>query len=245
MYSKRVNKYLHEVYKEYGLNTMCKVARIMLVSDKHKDDKKFRNEVHGEICETVLECCIIDFMENHPKETKQWRLEKGMILKDLSNRTSDFKTEIDITLFTPFKILSFECKCYSGNKTLVDKCTVVRKGVSPSDIYRQHKLHFTMINSNFSKFRIVNEDTSKYGPMQIGFFDFSVGTLSDQRDEKWKKLMPLIDNTTIHELLESYLNKPVCWDMQSVNIALDVINKHKEKNREAHLDYVKKLHNKK
>lgn len=242
MFSKRTNKYLNLVYNKYGYKQMCKVARIMLVSKKYKDDIQFRNEVHGEICESVLQCGIHEFMKQHPNETKDWKLEKGLILKDPENKLSDFKTEVDITLFTPFKILTFECKCYSGNKTLTDKCTIVRKSVKPYDVYKQHKIHYTVLFENFKKFRLDNEATNKYSPIQIAFFDFSLGSLEDKREPRWQKLMPAVSYDTLDELLESYIDKPICWKMNYVCKALTVINKHKEVNRQEHLDYVKQLH---
>lgn len=244
MYSERINEYLKVVYEKYGMNKMCKVAKIMLVSKRNKSNKDFRNTVHGEICETVLECAIVDFMSRHPKETKEWRLEKGMVLKDLQNPDSPFKTEIDVTLFTPFKILTFECKCYGGDKIIEKECTVVRKGLPNADIYKQHKLHYKTINSNFKNFRLINEKTAQYSPMQIGFFDFSTGTIRDNRDSEWKKVMPLVSYDTIDEVLETYLNKPICWDMECVNKVLDMINKHKKRHRKEHLEYVKGLHGK-
>lgn len=244
MFTKRTNEYLNAVYDKYGYLKMCKVARMMLVSKKHKDDIEFRNQVHGEVCESVLQCGIKEFMSKHPKETCDWRLEKGLILKDPENKLSEFKTEVDITLFTPFKILTFECKCYSGNKTLVDKCTVVRKSVKPYDVYKQHKIHYTVLFSNFRKFRIDDEKLQKYSPIQIAFFDFSLGTLEDKREPRWQNLMPAVGYDTLEDLLNSYLDKPVCWKMPYVHKALTVINKHKEVFRKEHLEYVKQLHKK-
>ena len=216
----------------------------MLELPNHKRNKTFRNTVHGELCETILEICIIDFMKQYSEETKEWVYDKGMVIKDITNMSSNFRTEIDLTLFTPFKILSFECKSYSGDKEFINECTVRRKGIKDCDVYNQHRNHYVTLMKTMKPFRLRNEYTDKIAPMQVAYFDFSLGSKVDNRDKKWRALMPIITVNNIHKLLTTYLDKPRCWDMSYINRALKLIDRNKELKTKKHLEYVKSLHGK-
>ena len=198
-YKNDTNKILLDYYKAKGKESTISVATKMLELKNHKEDKVFYAHVHGEICETVCEICILDFMKRHQAETKDWILEKGLILKDPESENKRYMTELDLTLFTPFKIFTIECKSYRGNKIFTGKCTVNRKNIHPTDVYSQHEKHYKTLIHNFEAFRITTNETLKNAPMLIGYFNFSQGTVTDKRTDKWKRLMPIIDINNIDE----------------------------------------------
>ena len=76
-----------------------------------KAKKNFKTDVNGEVCETVLEIGILEFMKRYPKACKEWVLKKGLIVKDIDDPNNGFLTEIDLVLATPQMIYLFECKC--------------------------------------------------------------------------------------------------------------------------------------
>lgn len=234
----QVNKKLLAYYEEHGVDDTIRLCHEMLQSKLHKDELAFRTQVHGEICETVLEIKVLDFMRKHKLEDK-WFYEKGLILKDINRPNSQFSTEIDFTLFTPFKLLTIECKCYAGDKQIIKECTIKRKGQKPMDVYKQHSMHFKVLMSNLHTFHREQEINGKrVAPIQACYFSFAEGTIEDLREEKYSRSMPILTVNNIDRLLEWFMNDTRTWDMKALRKAIDVINKHKEKNTKDHLDYV-------
>lgn len=240
-YKNNTNAMLHEYYNKRGLKETIEVATKMLELKNHKEDKVFYSQVHGEICETICELCILDFMNSNPKATKDWILKKGLILKDPDGKDT-YMTELDLTLFTPFKIFTIECKSYRGHKTFTDRCTVKRKNIHPTDVYAQHEKHYKTLLSNFEGFRVIEKNTVNIAPMLIGYFDFSIGTVKDERSDTWKELMPILNVNNINAYLKYLTNPLVCWKMSYVKRAVDIIGKKTNQNTKRHLDYVKSLH---
>lgn len=228
--------------------------------NKTKDMKKFiavcreilekkasTPEMRGEVCETVLYVMLNDFIEKN--KLKGWRVSKGLILKDV-NREKDhnYYTEVDLTLFTPKCVYSFECKCYKGEKYLTDKGSLyVKRGKEfkkSLDVFDQHFKHFKVLYDNI-KFAIDKSvDDSKYKTFKLLYFDFSIERTGDKRDKKYQSLFPIINESNLYSLFNTYNDRPNYWNMELVNKALDIIEKASEKNAEKHLAYVKSLHKK-
>lgn len=242
-YSEGLNRKIRDFYKQTGsIEQTEKLCHALLVSNTHKSDKNFLAQIHGEVCESLLECIIVDFILKHNLKGK-WFYEKGLILKDpYAKSTSPYMTELDLTLFTPYKILTIECKCYGGDKILADKCTIKRKGKKSFDIYAQHKKHYKVLISNLSTYRYKNETTANIAPLQIGYFNYSLGSIKDERTKEWRMKMPLLTYENITKLLELYLDKPTCWNMDRVRKAVNMIAKDKNARKQKHLEYVKNLH---
>lgn len=239
-YADRLNAKILDFYKQYGINNTIALGKAVLNSKMHKDDEEFRTAVHGEICESILECCVKDFIRRNGLQRK-WFYSKGLVLKDLDNQDSDYKTEIDFTIFTPHKIIAIECKSYGGVKYLKEKGLIVRPKKKPYDVYGQHEKHVQAIIQNFIGFRDNSEKSNKYGIVQMGLFDFSNGDLHDQREEMWKKVMPVVNVENVEEFLSMQLNKPGLWDIKMLRQAVKIIEKRNGKRREEHLEYVKGL----
>lgn len=242
-YSDALNKNIKDFYKKsMDITKTERFCRALLESPMHKDNTNFLAQIHGEVCESLLECIIVDFILKH-KLNGKWFYEKGLILKDPYAKSSNpYMTELDLTLFTPYKILTIECKCYGGDKVLTDKCTIKRKGKKSFDVYAQHEKHYKVLLSNLNTYRYKNETTANISPLQIGYFNYSLGDIKDERSREWQTKMPLLTYDNITNLLELYLDKPTCWNMERVRKAVNIIAKDKNARKKKHLEYVKGLH---
>lgn len=241
-YKSSTHDILLEYHKKFGREKTIQIAHAMLESNTHKKEGHFLSHVHGEICETVLEMCIIDFIREYNLDSKGWFYSVGLILKDVNNPGNGYFTELDLTLFTPQKIFAFECKSYGGDKRITDKCTIRKKKGGTFDVYDQHEKHFKVLADQMQPFRIASLKTRGYAPYQLVLFDYALGKTEDTRDNSCKVLMPCIDETNVFNLLKTAFDKPVQWDIARVKRAVDIINKHNKENTEKHLKYVQELH---
>ena len=174
-------------YSQRGIEQTREFCQKLLEAENHKDNKDFKAKVHGEICEALLEAILTDYIKKN-KLSNRWFFEKGMVIKDLDSRNKDFYTELDLTLFTPGKVVLFECKSYAGEKKLCDECTIVRS-CGEFDVYKQNKNHMVVLNTNIKSCCTSNVA----GAYKLALFNFSIGGLKDLRDEKRKKIMPVIE----------------------------------------------------
>lgn len=244
-YKNTTNEVLLELYKTSGLKNTIDVGKAMLESSLHKDNKHFRAHTHGEICETILECIIIDYFKQYNLNKYKWFYKKGLILKDVNNPDSGYFTELDFTVFTPQKIFAFECKSYNGDTRITDKCTIRRKTGGTFDVFEQHKKHFMVLADQLKPFRIHNSANALEIPYQLVLFDFSTGKTEDERDTSNKLLMPCLDEKNVLNIFKTVYNMPIMWDIDRVHTAMEIIERHSEENREKHLKYVQSLHGKK
>lgn len=199
-------------------------------------DTKFSVDVHGEICETVLECLIYEYCKNNKKSSKGWRLEKSLILKDLASKNKDYYTELDLVLFAPQGVLGFECKSYQGPKTLTGN-GVLQNSYHSFDVYKQHKTHMDVLASNFDYFRKKTAVNSK--PYSMYLFNFSLGAIEDHRPVQYQKLMPVLEVSDVPKILGNMKEAAIVWDIALVNKALDTITQNSEMLHQKHLEYVK------
>lgn len=234
------NEVLLSYFKEHDLEATIKVATAMLKSDSFKSNKTFHSHVHGEICETVLECIVLDYMRKHPERTKTWFYSKGLIIKDILNPNNGYFTEVDLILFTPQKIYVFECKSYGGDKKITDKCKIVKKKGGSFDVYDQHEKHARVLSEQLNPFR--KRETFHLPGYQLALFNFSLGETLDVRTPQNKVLMPCVDTTNVTKLFEINKDKEVIWNMAYVSRAIKIIERNGQENAKKHLDYVKNLH---
>lgn len=243
-YKESTHTLLLEQYQKFGSERTIAIARAMLQSNTHKKEKAFLSHVHGEICETVLEMLILDFIKENNLSSKGWFYETGLILRDVNKPGSGYFTELDVTLFTPQKIFAFECKSYGGDKRITDKCTIRKKKGGTFDVYDQHMKHFKVLADQMQPFRIASIKTRGVAPYQLILFDFALGNTEDVRDTSSKLLMPCLDEKNVTNILKESFGDPVQWDIVRVRKAINIITRNKEKNTESHLNYVKGLHKK-
>ena len=240
MYKDKTREIILDYYKNYGLKAVIEFAQNLLQLPNFKSDMQFRNEVHGETCEAILECCVIDFIKANKLE-KKWFYTKGLVLKNVNN-PDRFLTEVDFILFTPYQVIPIECRSYAGAKIITNRCTINRKDKQPYDVYAQHKLHSDILIDNISSFRLKTMDSFHVNPFQLAMFDFSRGGLRDTRDILAKREMPILNVNNIHKFLNTFIDKPETWHLQSLKRFVKIVNTHKERNTKLHLDYVKSLH---
>ena len=241
-YKESTNKKLLQLYKNEGLETTIKVARAMLESTLHKKEGYFLSHVHGEICETVLECSILEYFSRYNLGERGWFYKKGLILKDVNNPKSGYFTELDLTVFTPYKIFAFECKSYGGDKKIVDKCTIRKKKGGSFDVFDQHDKHIRVLSDQLEPFRIRTAETQRFAPYQLILFDFATGNTQDVRKPEDKLRMPCLNETNVLNIFRMNKDVPVMWDIGMVNKAVQIIDKKGRENAEKHLKYVKGLH---
>jgi Nuclease-related domain. len=113
-YKDSTNEVLLDYYKENGFQKTVDVAKSMYNVNLKNAKKNFKTDMNGEVCETVLEIGILEFMKRYPKACEHWVLKKGLIIKDIEDPNNGFMTEIDLVLATPQMIYLFECKSYTG-----------------------------------------------------------------------------------------------------------------------------------
>lgn len=234
---------LIELYESKGYEHVVATAFDMLKSRLHKDDEKFRIELHGEISEVILEISIIKYLKDN--NITDYRLSKGLILKDTSsNGNKEFSTECDLTLFTTQSIITFECKSYSGNVELKGLGTVYREGKKYRDVWAQNKLHKETLFNNFhSAYKGLPSMRDNNPGIKTVFFSMANGKLVDSRSDKSKKAMPALECKDVQSYLKDVLStKQVKWNMVIVNKFLDIIEKNNSNRVDKHINYVKSLH---
>lgn len=219
------------VYKQYGLKSVLKSANDILHSSLYHDDVKFRTELQGELCETVLEIIVTDAIAKE-SYAKDWFFCKGTVLKDRYNLHNDFFTEIDFILFTAGCLYLFECKSYTGDKVLTGKGLLQSSSGRSFDVYKQSVLHKQVIEGWVNDFALRDRSPR----IQMCMFLFSNGEVQDKRDTVSKRELPCL---TTDNLL-SYLKKkhdPV-WDLKYLQKVKATFDKNSPKFRKQHLAYV-------
>lgn len=229
-----------EVIRKYSkgkdINVVKNVCYEILKSDNSS------GVIRGELCE----CLLVLLLENYIKKNnlKDWVIAKGLILKDLDNTGSNFLTELDVTLFTPKMIYLFECKSYKGEKKLTKECTLYSKNnkswVKRVDVFDQHKRHFICLYKYVKKFRVNKDPKAKC--FKIIMFDFSIGGIKDLREDKFKSLMPLLNENNLYSLFDNYEELEDNWDMKYIAKVIESLEKASSKRVDTHLEYVKSLH---
>ena len=246
-YKDNTNEVLLEYYKENGFQKTVAVAKSMYNVNLKNTVKNFKTDMNGEVCETVLEIGILEFMKRYPQACKDWVLKKGLIVRDINDPNNGFFTEIDLVLATPQMIYLFECKSYTGKKILTNECTI-KTPKRTFDVYKQNFLHAKTFLAQFTPYRC--NKSSKVFPIQLALFSLAKGEIVDKRTDINKTLMPLIEIENLFSFLAKNIptstnSVPTLWKMNYVKRALDIISNKSDEYRSKHLKYVKTLHPKK
>lgn len=237
MLKEKAQRQILDIYEERGATMAIAVARRVLELSKGQRNFNSKKIINGEICETVLEIALMEYC----KKNLSAFYSKGLILKN-REISEDFLTEIDLVLFTPQKIVIWECKGHNGDKKIKEQCTICRAGEDDYDVYKQNCLHRDAIIANFERFRIANPGTVGCVPTQLALFNFSLGDVYDMRPEQNKLLMPLIEIGEVEPYIEQCIKGPVCWNVEALGKAVRIIEANKERLRKQHLAFVKSIH---
>lgn len=231
-------------YMKNGAKHVYALAEAMLRSSVHKGEEEFRTALHGEICEAVLEVALADYIKRNAKNTKDWFIKKGLILRDPTAVNSDYLTELDLTLFTPNCIYLFECKSYSGDKIIEEKCTL-RTTKKAFDVYTQNAAHEETLLKNICELKVKGETAYKSKGTQKVLFSFSIGDLQDTRSASAKNDMPCLQLSDLDAFLSKRASSEKIWNMPAVRKAADVMETKSKGLRAKHLAYVKRVRSEK
>lgn len=214
--------------KKYGTKTAIAAAKEALRI--YKGDKSFKQQFNGEICEVVLEMLLLDVCATRD----DMFYVKGLVLPD-AETLSEFLTEIDFMIATPRCVYCVECKSYAGDKRIVENGTIVVQNHDfCRDVFKQNKMHLEVLNKMIGAF-------SKSPRYQMLLFNFSTGSIIDERDERAKRIFPVVDETSIFERMNEDGLSDV-WDYEGLLCAKEKLEKFSNKNRARHLKYVQGLH---
>ncbi len=197
-----------ECYRQYGLAKVnAQAKKLILQCEREKLDYHIRSTIKGELAEVVLECHLAEIQKYIPMSV----VSKGLCIRDVNTKRT---TEMDVTFFTPCRIYMFECKSYSGKKTITNECTLTNATVS-KDVYGQSLHHMQTLNRYLVPYRL-NRDVKGVGPFKLALFELSTQECSDQREDIWKSRVPLLTIDNIQEFLvrELTASSKVNWDIQ-------------------------------
>ena len=235
--NKTFNSLVNYYNKDKNIKKFLALTKAMVTSPKSTP------LMRGEICESLLYVILTDFIERN--NLKDWRISKGLILKDIrEGANKDYLTELDLTLFTPKCIFSFECKSYRGEKFLTDTGSLyVKRGKryrKVMNVFDQHAKHFNVLQDNLKCAYQPNED-ERFKSYRLLYFDFGDIPTEDRREDKYRGMFPICNVNNVYSLFKDFNKRPNYWDMNRVNRVVDIIEKAGEKNAKLHLDYVTNL----
>lgn len=196
-------------------------------------EKSLPIQIRGECCELLLELGIMEYarIKNLP-----WFTYKGLVIERRDNKKGT--TELDLTLFTPSRIILFESKYRKGKVKLIDECKIVPEFGSVTDVYKQNIMHL----DNLRKYIYPAIKTVKLNkPFGIVLFVESCVRVQDLRKEEYKALVPLISLENLEQYLRTLeSNKNVVWDINHLHRILIELDKHTDSNLKKHMKAVSK-----
>lgn len=179
-----------------------------------------RGTIKGELAEIYLEYHLLWWMEH----AKNLICIKSLCMK---SKESTATAEIDILLASPCKIYLFECKSFSGSKTLTNEC-FLRGRSSEKDVYDQSKYHLKILNEHIADCHYCGKFKSK--PYKLILFELSSDETDDQRTDHWKQNIPLLTMNNLDIWLASELQKAseVQWNFGKLKEILVELNSTSE-----------------
>lgn len=206
------------IYKTKGIRAADdKVKQLLLQCETSKTDSaRDRGTIKGELAEIYLEYHLLWWMEH----AKCLTCIKSLCIKSI---TSTATAEIDILLASPCHIYLFECKSFSGTKTLTKEC-FLKGHSSEKDVYEQSRYHLKLLNEHIGNCRYPG--TYKEKPYKLILFELSSNGIDDQRTTHWKRNIPLLTMETLDVWIANELNRraEVQWDYQKLLNTLTALN---------------------
>lgn len=229
--------------KSHSLEETLALSKALLDTSLHKGRNKDMSTVgivFGEIGESVLEVMLSHYIKS--RNLKDWFYSPSLVIKDIDTLNSEFLTEIDMVLVSPYKIYLFEAKTYSGMKTIVGSGKIIREKGKDFDVGSQQKLHVRVFDSTFSPFR--RKLASPLHGYSLPLFDFSTFSFEDQRSDSWKELMPILTPDNLFDFLDKQQTKHIIWNVEKVRKVVGLIEKKNIQYdlHSKHLSYVSNLH---
>lgn len=226
-YQESMHDKLFAIYDKYGLEPTFKIAHESLKA--HFPTLEAKQKFNGEVCEAVLEIQINHWIKRYSVDACYIR---SLILPDAKSKNKNFLTEIDMVLFTPWCVYCIECKSYSGDKILMGYGTLLGGSGKRCNVFKQNAMHLKVLDNMIGGLAV----KPKY---QMIMFNFSNGEITDNRSEKAKRELPVVNETNL--FAEIYKLNDKNWDMGGIRKAIPIFEQFSDNNRERHLEYVQSL----
>lgn len=235
------NKILQIYYKKgyaHAIKTIKNLINNANKKTKEFEDKSLAINTRGECCEILLEIQILEFAR---KNNLPWILTKGTTIRRKDHKKGG-TTELDLTLFTPSRIILLESKYRMGKIKLIDKCTIVPNYGNVTDVYKQNIMHLDNLRYYLAD-AVINLKLGS--PFSIALYVEETKRVEDQRSEEYKKLVPLIGEENIFEYLASIAKmKQKIWDIKKLQEILQKLDAESDTLFEEHIERVKKKNDK-
>lgn len=218
-----------ECYRQDGIRAVKEKTRQLIKQcESNTVNYKLRMDIKGELAEVVLECYLMELQ----KSIKPSVISKGLCIRD---RNTGLTTEMDVCFFAPTRIYMFECKSYSGQKTLTKECTLTNKTTS-KDVHGQSLHHMKILNQYLTPYRVNTRDKGQ-SPYKLILFELSTTDCDDRREDRWKKAVPLVtlDQLDAFVVKEFSREQKINWNVQQMLPMLNSLDKQSAVNFKEHL----------
>lgn len=170
-----VHQTLLNILDKDGVPQFLSVAKAMLSVDAGRVPS-MKAQFVGQVCETVLYGLTREYIKLRCVKASCY---PSVVLKNLKDMGSDFRTELDFIICSPYFILTTECKSYAGAITVRGKGEFRHRG-HKADVYRQSVLHHRHLYTYAEQLVKPKLGLSKL-PVFANAFVFSNSTVSDER----------------------------------------------------------------
>ena len=213
---------LINVYNTHGVKAFLDVCANLL-SVKESSDFNKKMQVNGEVCEVVLTVLTKRYLQ-HRGITSQCI--HSLVLKDLHHKDSDFRTEIDFTIVSPFVCVTGECKSFAGDITIKDKCTLSRSTMN-ADVAKQINLHSKTLTPYLESLALPNSKGVPRPPLEAFCFLYSNGRVQDMRSKASRVEFPVVTIKNLYAYYDSVFGKHttrMCDYSKSCNVFMKMAN---------------------
>lgn len=219
------NRILQIYYKSgysYAVNTINHLIKDSNKKTKEFDINSLAMNLRGECCEILLELQIREFAR---QRNLPWVLSKGLTFRRRDHK-KEKTTELDLTLFTPSRVILFESKYRKGKVKLIDECKIVPDFGHVTDVYKQNLMHMDNLRYYLGPAIV---DLKKGKPFSIVLYMDEIKRVIDLREEKFKKMIPLVGSENILNYLNKIANmKTVVWDVKKLATIISEMDKESD-----------------
>lgn len=199
------------------------------------ETKRLSKEERGDLGELAVLYSLLALQKSYGDIFKVYH---SVLLK---KPNSDWTTEIDFVVVTPFAVFVIETKSFYGD-TLVQKnhkLSVKNKyGTKEYDVVYQNQGHcrtlYELIYSSVSKAEVVRPVVTL----------FSVGTLTDSRNDSARRDYPVMNVTYLLNYIGSFVHNCITQKVKpTINLpkCIDIIDKHNIQSENEMLSHIKRI----
>lgn len=193
---------LVEYKEQHGLRECLKYAKAMLDIKPGRDAGKEKGLMVGELAEDMFLILMSEYFSAYKKRAKIFH---SVVLKDLRDSKSNFRTELDFIVVSPSFMLTTECKSYSGEVTVSDKCTLSHRGKS-LDVYKQSALHHRHLVQYAQQLTEPAAHIARV-PVFANVFLFSNSVVEDARTPTEKTAISVLTTSSLFDYYDKIFEK--------------------------------------